>query len=85
MNVSALQEYERLCQNSNLENIHKICVTDDTIATLLLNVRSFSKLACGIKRDGRLMRLCLYLYLYALDYECTMFHGNAATTFTKLF
>ena len=38
--VSAQQEYERLCQNSNVESIDKICVTDDTITILLLNVMS---------------------------------------------
>ena len=32
VNVSALQEYERLHQNSIFENIEKICVTDDTIS-----------------------------------------------------
>ena len=31
MNVSALQEYERLRQNSILQNIEKIIVTDDSI------------------------------------------------------
>ena len=40
MNVSALQEYERLRQNSILQNIEKIIVTDDSIKILLLNVRS---------------------------------------------
>ena len=40
MNVSALQEYERLRQNSILQNIEKIVVTDDSIKILLLNVRS---------------------------------------------
>ena len=55
VNVSALQEYERLRQNSIFENIEKICVTDDTITILLLNVRSHSKHVCDIKSDGRLM------------------------------
>ena len=54
-NVSALQEYERLRQNSIFENIEKICVTDDTITILLLNVRSLSKHARDIKSDVRLM------------------------------
>ena len=40
MNVSALQEYERLRQNSILQNIEKIIVTDDSIKILLLKVRS---------------------------------------------
>ena len=39
MNVSALQEYERLRQNRIFENIEKIIVTDDSITILLLNVR----------------------------------------------
>ena len=55
VNVSALQEYEGLRQNSIFENIEKICVTDDTITILLLNVRSLSKHAGDIKSDGRLM------------------------------
>ena len=53
--VSALQEYECVSQNSIFENIERICVTDDTITTLLLNVRSLSKHACDIKSDGRLI------------------------------
>ena len=55
MNVSALQEYEQLRQNSIFENIENICVTDNTITILLLNVKSLSKHACDIKSDGRLM------------------------------
>ena len=55
MNVFALQEYERIRQNSIFENIEKIIVTDDSITILLLNVRSLSKHTCDIKRDGRLM------------------------------
>ena len=67
MNVSALQEYERLRQNSIFENIYlnicdnyfiyiyKIIVTDDSITILLLNVTSLSKHVCGIKSEGRLM------------------------------
>ena len=55
VNVSALQEYERLRQNSIFENIKKICVTDNTITILLLNVRSLSKHAYGTKSDSRLM------------------------------
>ena len=52
VNVSALQEYERLRQNSIFGNIEKICVTHDTITISLLNVR---KLSCDIKSDVRLM------------------------------
>ena len=37
-NVSALQEYKHLRQNSIFENIEKICVADDTITILVLNV-----------------------------------------------
>ena len=55
INVSALQEYERLCQNSIFENIEKIIVTDDSVTILLLNVRSLSRHAYDIKSDGRLM------------------------------
>ena len=55
VNVSAVQEYERLRQNSIFENIEKIIVTDDKITILLLNVSSLSKHACDIRRDGRLM------------------------------
>ena len=40
VNVSAMQEYEGLRKNSIFENIKKIIVTDDSIAILLLNVRS---------------------------------------------
>ena len=61
-NVSALQEYERLRQNSIFENIEKTCVTVDTITILSLNVRSLSKYACDIKNNVRLMSnsvLCL--------------------------
>ena len=54
VNVSALQKYERL-QHSIFENIKKICVTDDAITILLLNVRSLSKHACDIKSNGALM------------------------------
>ena len=39
VNVSALQEYERLRENSIFKNIEKIIVTDDSITILLLNVR----------------------------------------------
>ena len=46
VNVSALQEYERLRQNIIFENIENIFVTDDTITILLLNVKSLSKNAC---------------------------------------
>ena len=52
VNVSALQEYERLRQNSIFGNIEKIYVTHDTITISLLNVR---KLSCDIKSDVRLM------------------------------
>ena len=52
VNVSALQEYERLCQNTIFGNIEKIYVTHDTITISLLNVR---KLSCDIKSDVRLM------------------------------
>ena len=55
MNVSALQEYERLRQNRIFENIEKIIVTDDSITILLLNVRSLSKHSCDIKSEDRLM------------------------------
>ena len=55
VNVSALQEYERLRENSIFKNIEKIIVTDDSITILLLNVRSLSKHTCDIKSDGRLM------------------------------
>ena len=55
MNVSALQEYERLRQNSIFENIEKICVTNDTITILLLNVKSLSKHSCDIETDDRIM------------------------------
>ena len=55
VNVSALQEYERLRQNIIFENIENIFVTDDTITILLLNVKSLSKNACDIKSDARLM------------------------------
>ena len=55
VNISALQEYERLRQNSAFENIEKIIVTDDSITMFLLDVKSLSKHVCDIKRDGRLM------------------------------
>ena len=55
VNVSVRQEHEPLRQNSIFENIESICVRDDTITILLLNVRSPSKYACDIKSDGRLM------------------------------
>ena len=55
MNIFAFLEYERFCQNSIFENIEEICVTDDTITILLLNVRSLSKHARDIKSDVRLM------------------------------
>ena len=55
VNVSALQEYERLRQNSIFENIEKVCVSYDTITILLLNVRSLSKHSCEIKTNVRIM------------------------------
>ena len=55
VNVSAMQEYERLRQNSNFENIEKIIVTDHSITILLLNIRSLPKHSCNNKSDGRLM------------------------------
>ena len=54
-NIFAFLEYERFCQNSIFENIEEICVTNDTITILLLNVRSLSKHARDIKSDVRLM------------------------------
>ena len=55
VNGFALQEYEWHFQNSIFKNIGKIIVTDDSTTILLLNVKSLSKHACDIKRDGRLM------------------------------
>ena len=52
--VSALQEYGLIRQNSVFENT-KICVTDNAITILLLDVRSLSKHACDIKSDDSLL------------------------------
>ena len=55
VDVSPLQEHERLRQKNIFENMEKIYVNDDTITILLLNVRSLSKHACDIKSDGKLL------------------------------
>ena len=52
--VSALQEYGLIRQNSVFENT-EICVRDNAITILLLDIRSLSKHARDIKSDDSLL------------------------------
>ena len=55
MNTSALEEYERLRQNTIFETIEKVVISEDTTTLLLPNVRSLLKHAHDIVSDNRLI------------------------------
>ena len=55
VNTSALEEYERLRQNSIFDTIEKVAISEDTTTLLLVNVRSLLKHALNIVSDNRLI------------------------------
>ena len=55
VNTSALEEYERLRQNSIFDTIEKVAISEDTTTLLLVKVRSMLNHALDIVSDDRLI------------------------------
>ena len=55
VNTSALEEYERLRQNSIFDTIEKVAISEDTTTLVLVNIRSLLKHALDNVSDNRLI------------------------------